>query len=90
MKKLLVILFLTLATCPLVNAQPENNGSGVSDGIVTKAVIIEGDTVPLFWIPTVRIYGPIIFRSKVQVIEFTKMVRHIKRVYPYAKFIGKT
>ncbi|HPS82916.1 MAG TPA: DUF4294 domain-containing protein [Bacteroidales bacterium] len=87
MKKLLFLLIITVATGMLAQAQPSNNG-GVEDGIVTKAVIIEGDTVPLFWIPTVRIYGPIIFKSKVQVIEFTKMVRHIKRVYPYAKMIG--
>jgi len=88
MKKLLLILVFTVATGMLAQAQPSNNNGGVEDGIVTKAVIIEGDTVPLFWIPTVRIYGPIIFKSKVQVIEFTKMVRHIKRVYPYAKLIG--
>ena len=88
MKKLLLLLIASVATGLLAQAQPSNNNGGVEDGIVTKAVIIEGDTVPLFWIPTVRIYGPIIFKSKVQVIEFTKMVRHIKRVYPYAKLIG--
>ena len=49
---------------------------------------MEGDTSS-FWIPTVRVYGPIIFKSKVQVIEFTRMVRYVKRVYPYAKFIGQ-
>jgi hypothetical protein len=88
MKKLLFILIVFLLSGIIAHAQPTNNNNGVENGIVTKAVIIEGDTVPLFWIPTVRIYGPIIFKSKVQVIEFTKMVRHIKRVYPYAKFIG--
>ncbi|MPM06586.1 hypothetical protein SDC9_52887 [bioreactor metagenome] len=89
MKKLLFLLIIIAAGCSMVQAQsPDNNGSEEVKGIVTKAVILEGDTVPLFWIPTVRIYGPIIFKSKVQVIEFTKMVRHIKRVYPYAKFIG--
>lgn len=63
--------------------------SGEINGIVTKAVILEGDTVPLFWLPTVRIFAPMVFKSKVEVIEFTRMVRHIKRVYPYAKIIGK-
>ena len=88
MKKLLVLLIFTVAIEMFAQAQPSNNNGGIENGIVTKAVIIEGDTVPLFWIPTVRIYGSFIFKSKVQVIEFTKMVRHIKRVYPYAKFIG--
>ncbi|HPB02845.1 MAG: DUF4294 domain-containing protein [Bacteroidales bacterium] len=88
MKKLLILVIFIVAAGMLALAQPSNTGGGIEDGIVTKAVIIEGDTVPLFWIPTVRIYGPIVFKSKVQVIEFTKMVRHIKRVYPYAKLIG--
>ncbi|HBG69595.1 MAG: hypothetical protein A2W93_13780 [Bacteroidetes bacterium GWF2_43_63] len=88
MKKLLILLIVVFASGMLAQAQPTTDGSGVEDGIVTKAVIIEGDTVPLFWIPTVRIYGPIVFKSKVQVIEFTRMVKHIKRVYPYAKLIG--
>lgn len=85
--KLVFVIFAIFLTCGLVQAQ-DPNPNGEVTGIVTKAVIIEGDTVPLFWIPTVRIYGPIIFKSKVQVITFTRLVRHIKRVYPYAKYIG--
>ncbi len=85
--KIAAVIFTLLLSCGLAQAQdPDPNGE--VKGIVTKAVIIEGDTVPLFWIPTVRIYGPIIFKSKVQVITFTRLVRHIKRVYPYAKYIG--
>jgi len=58
-------------------------------GIVTKAVIIDGDTVPVFWIPEVRITAPITFKSKGQAITWTKLVQNVKRVYPYAKLAGK-
>jgi hypothetical protein len=85
--KIAAVIFTLLLSCGLAQAQ-DPDPKGEVKGIVTKAVIIEGDTVPLFWIPTVRIYGPIIFKSKVQVITFTRLVRHIKRVYPYAKYIG--
>lgn len=90
MKKIALYLILFMAVCICANAQPSTNEEGaVTSGIIAKAVILEGDTVPLFWIPTVRVYGPIIFKSKVQVIEFTRMVRYVKRVYPYAKLIGQ-
>ncbi len=71
------------------NISHAQNGEGEINGIVTKAVIIEGDTVPLFWLPTVRIFAPMVFKSKVQVIEFTRLVKHVKRVLPYAKMIGR-
>ncbi len=56
--------------------------------IVTKAVIIDGDTVPVFWIPEVKILAPITFRSKGQAITWTKLVQNVKKVYPYAKIAG--
>lgn len=87
MKKLLFLLLLVVASSAISQAQT-NGSQGVTDGIVTRAVIIEGDTVPLFWIPTVKIFGPIIFKSKVQMIEFSRLVKHIKKVYPYAKLIA--
>lgn len=58
-------------------------------GIVTKAVIIDGDTVPVFWIAEVRIVAPISFRNKGQAITWTKLVQNVKKVYPYAKLAGK-
>jgi hypothetical protein len=88
MKKLLFLLVISIAVCTATKAQPTQNNNSEANGIVAKATIIEGDTVPLFWIPTVRIFGPKIFSSKVEVIEYTKMTRNIKKVYPYAKLIG--
>lgn len=87
--KTLAILFVTgiLLLSSAVAQNGENTGD--PEGIVTRAVILEGDTVPLFWLPTVRIFAPMVFKSKVQVIEFTRMVRHVKRVLPYAKMIGR-
>ncbi|PLW92479.1 MAG: DUF4294 domain-containing protein [Marinilabiliales bacterium] len=88
MKSLIVILLTFFITINL-SAQRNGNNDGEVNGIVTKAVILDGDTVPLFWLPTVKIFGPILFKSKVQAITFSRMVRYVKRVYPYARFIGK-
>ena len=88
MKSLFVIILTLFITISLF-AQRTGKDDGQVEGIVTKAVILDGDTVPLFWLPTVKIYGPIMFKSKVQAITFSRMVRYVKRVYPYARFIGK-
>ncbi|MBN2727779.1 MAG: DUF4294 domain-containing protein [Bacteroidales bacterium] len=87
MKSIIIILISLFVT---LNLSAQRTGDdGEVNGIVTKAVILDGDTVPLFWLPTVKIFGPIIFKSKVQAITFSRLVRYVKRVYPYARFIGK-
>lgn len=87
--KSVLVLFLSVFLTTNLFSQRTGKDDGEVDGIVTKAVILEGDTVPLFWLPTVKIFGPIMFKSKVQAITFSRMVRYVKRVYPYARFIGK-
>ncbi|MCX7697209.1 MAG: DUF4294 domain-containing protein [Bacteroidales bacterium] len=57
-------------------------------GILTRAIIYEGDTIPLFWLPTVKIYGTRIFKNKTEAIEYTRLVRNVKKVYPLAKLVG--
>lgn len=87
-KTLLMFVFITLSV--VVMAQPtDSKPQEQVKGFVTRAVILDGDTVALMWLPTVCIYAPMKFNSKVQVITFTKLVNHIKRVYPYAKLIGR-
>ncbi len=85
MKQGFSILLLTFFFLPFLQAQDHDP----SKGIVTKAVIIDGDTVPVFWIPEVRITAPITFKSKGQAITWTKLVQNVKRVYPYAKMAAR-
>lgn len=87
MKRCLSISFLIFLSILSSEAQPEHPSE--IKGIVTKAVILDGDTVPVFWIPEVRIMAPITFRSKGQAITWTKLVNNVKRVYPYAKLAGR-
>ncbi len=58
-------------------------------GIITKAIILDGDTLPVLWLPEVRITAPMSFKSKGQAISWTKLVQNVKKVYPYAKIAGK-
>lgn len=58
------------------------------DQIVVKARIMDGDTVPIMDLPQVNITGYIIFRSPADQRRFEKLVRNVKKVYPYARLAG--
>jgi Domain of unknown function (DUF4294) len=83
MKKLIIILALLIPVVAFT--QEPTNGD---QGIVCRATILDGDTVPYMYLDPAYIYAPIVFKNKKKAIEFTRLVRYIKKVYPYAKYIG--
>lgn len=58
------------------------------DLIVVKARIMDGDTIPLMDLPQVNITGYIIFKSPADQRRFERLVRNVKKVYPYARLAG--
>lgn len=52
--------------------------------VLTRAILMDGDTVPIYVMNEVRIFGPIIFQNKTEAMQFTRLVRNVKKVYPYA------
>lgn len=66
--------------------QPEQRNA---EGIITRAIIVNGDTLPLIRLKEVNIIAPRLFRNKKDAIEWTKLVRNVKKVYPYAKLAGR-
>lgn len=55
---------------------------------IDMAVIHEGDTVALLNLRTVYIFAPKKFKNEKQRQEYSKLVRDVKRTYPYAKMIA--
>jgi hypothetical protein len=55
------------------------------EGLVVKAVIIDGDTVPVISLPEIKVFAPIKFKNKIEEIQFTKLMRNVKKVYPLAR-----
>ncbi|MDY0102669.1 MAG: DUF4294 domain-containing protein [Lentimicrobium sp.] len=81
MKRLFIfIIFFYFACFP---AKSQN-----FDIVVVKAKIVEGDTIPLIDLPQVNIRGFIIFRSPSDQRRFERLVRNVKKVYPYAMLAG--
>jgi hypothetical protein len=51
--------------------------------------ILEGDTIPLVDVRAVVIFPNQNFGSKREAARYTKLVKNVKKVYPYAKLAGK-
>lgn len=58
------------------------------DPIVVKAKILKGDTIPMMNLPEVRIKGYVIYRTPSEQRRYDKLVRNVKKVYPYAHLAG--
>jgi hypothetical protein len=55
---------------------------------LTKCLIIEGDTFVFNTLPTFVFFSPKVFKSKKEQQQFNRLVRNVKRVYPYARIAG--
>ncbi len=58
--------------------------------IVAKTIIINNDTLAHFELPEVLIIPPYQFASKKQKRRYSRLVRNLKKVYPYAKMANNT
>jgi len=58
------------------------------DGFFMSGIIIDGDTFPHIKLYKVVIYPERKFRSKRQYRRYTRLMRNVKKVYPYAVMIG--
>jgi hypothetical protein len=59
-----------------------------TSGIVTRAIIVNGDTLPIIAMNEVQIFGPVVFASKMEALLFSKLVLNVKISYPYAKIVA--
>ncbi len=81
MKKLIFILtFLIIVS---------NQGfSQETNRIVVFARIIDGDTVPIIALPEINVYSFKIIKSKRKARQLSRLIKNVKKVYPYAKLAG--
>ncbi|MFO7722997.1 MAG: DUF4294 domain-containing protein [Bacteroidales bacterium] len=55
---------------------------------LVKCVIIEGDTFVYHTLPVFHFFSPKVFKSKKERDQYNRLVRNVKRVYPYARLAG--
>jgi len=81
MKKLLFIIILVLAVAYVAVAQKVQP-------IIVKAIIVEGDTIPVIGLEEVEIFSLTIPKSKKAQKKLTKLIKNVKKVYPWARLAG--
>ncbi len=82
MSRFLITLIAVIIVSPFAAAQSINNV------IVAKARIVDGDTIPMFELPEVNVKGYKYYRTPSEQRRYDKLVRNVKKVYPYARLAG--
>ncbi|MBL4657387.1 MAG: DUF4294 domain-containing protein, partial [Flavobacteriales bacterium] len=57
----------------------------ITEGFTVKALIIDGDTILMDNLPQVIIKDKRTFKNRRQAVRYNRLVRNVKRVYPYSK-----
>jgi hypothetical protein len=56
-------------------------------GFECRAVVENGDTIPMFFLPTLYVFKPLVFKNKKQEKFYWRTVRDVKRVLPLSYYI---
>ena len=75
--KLLIILVVFIFTGMQVSVAQNSQ--------VCHAVVVHGDTIPVVYLPPVYIVSNKVFKTKRAERKYNRLVRYVKKVYPYAK-----
>ncbi|HIA37622.1 MAG TPA: DUF4294 domain-containing protein [Flavobacteriales bacterium] len=59
--------------------------SQTADGFTISAIVLDGDTILMQHLPQIIIKDKRSFKSKRQAIRYNRLVRNVKKVYPYSR-----
>ena len=86
----LIIGLLMLSIALLFSSASQAQEKTNLGGNLVHICVYNGDTIPAFQIPTIHIFKPLKFRNKKEQMEYYKLVRNVKKVYPIAREINQT
>ena len=81
MKKLFFIIIIVLAGTYSTVAQRVQP-------ITVRAIIVEGDTIPVIGLKEVEIFSLTIPKSRKAQRKLTRLIKNVKKVYPWARLAG--
>ena len=84
--KFVLVSLLMMLSC-LASAQEITN-SRDSKGFRCSTIVVEGDTIPVMYYDEVRIWGERSYRNPAESRQWERLVRNVKKAYPYAKLAG--
>ncbi|MCQ2959184.1 MAG: DUF4294 domain-containing protein [Bacteroidales bacterium] len=65
-------------------------GQDNTNGYDLPGVVVNGDTLAVIKIPKVYVFPKLKFTSKEEYVRYKKLVRDVKKVYPYSQIAKKT
>ncbi|MFP4018488.1 MAG: DUF4294 domain-containing protein [Bacteroidales bacterium] len=80
-----IIFILTVVAPTVVVFGQIKDTSGVEDKYLLKTVVINGDSIASAKIDEIVVYPELDFDNKREYTRYKKMVRDLKKVYPYAQ-----
>lgn len=86
-KRLNILLMIMFAMCCSLCVQAQEKQS--INGYLVPMCIYEGDTIPWIQLRTVYIFRPLIFKNRKEEMEYNRLVRNVKKVYPISKEIHR-
>lgn len=84
MKQLLIFITVFLLGCLTVHGQE----IPLKDQFLVRGIVYNGDTIPYYQLPVVSIVSKRSYKSYVDQVRYEKLVRNVKKAYPYAKIAG--
>ncbi len=82
MKRALFAIFFFIS---LSSFSQGDSSKAQRHGYLVYFNIVNGDTLPIIYLRELTIFPPRVFTSKREELRYTKLVRRIKKVLPYAK-----
>lgn len=59
-----------------------------AEGYHCSAIVVKGDTTAIMYLGEVNIFGQRAFRNSAESRQWERLVRNVKKAYPYAKLAG--
>lgn len=81
--------FIIIFFFPLLLFSQDNENNKKPRGYLVYFNIVNGDTLPIIYLREITIFPPRVFKNKREAERYSKLVRNIKKVLPYAK-LAKT
>jgi chaperonin GroEL (HSP60 family) len=87
MKKAFVIILVFMGLQSAKAQIYTNFPDSVKNGVILPCIEIDGKIVPHIFIREIIILPPRTFKNKREKERYTRLVRHVKKVYPYSQVI---
>lgn len=81
---LLLMGFVLFLSNPLCAQEKEHTGA-----YWVPICTYEGERIPYVSLPTVYIFKPLIFKTDKERLEYYRLIRNVKRVYPIAREVNR-